>query len=114
MARIRTLLALERNYLAEERTQLAQFRTGLTLTLIVPPLFIFFLEIKIPFYLVLPFYTFFVIICLWGVWIVIRARSKLSKIRKKKNFLKEREKQIILSSKPISELFNGCMYFNEE
>jgi len=32
LAKIRTLLALERNYLAEQRTAFAEFRIGLALT----------------------------------------------------------------------------------
>jgi len=37
LAKIRTLLTLERNYLAEERTAMTEFRNGLTLTVIGLP-----------------------------------------------------------------------------
>jgi uncharacterized membrane protein YidH (DUF202 family) len=37
LAKMLTLLALERNYLEEERTSMAEFRDGLTLTVIGLP-----------------------------------------------------------------------------
>ena len=87
LATIRTLLALERNYLAEERTCLAEFRTGLTLTVIGPTTstifaFIFSrLELgDILLYDIITF-TFFSILTVIGVWMVIRSRSKLTKLR---------------------------------
>ena len=64
-ARIRTLLALERNYRAEERTALAEFRTGLALALIGSPAgaFVAFIFPSIPTEGAILFLMFLAILC---------------------------------------------------
>jgi uncharacterized membrane protein YidH (DUF202 family) len=115
LARLRTLLALERNYLAEERTQLARLRTGLAFTLIVPSVYLFItsIDINIPLFFLIIFFIFIGFFFIRGVWTVITARSKLKKIRKKKEIVKKREKQIIDSSESIQNTFENCTEFND-
>ena len=116
LARMRTLLALERNYLAEKRTQLAKLRTGLALALILPPfyLFIISIEIEIPLVFIIFFYIFLILNAIYGVWMVFGSRSQLKKLRKKIKLVKKKEKQIFNSSKAVSELFTGCIEFDDE
>ncbi|MHA1661524.1 MAG: hypothetical protein ACTSUT_20700 [Promethearchaeota archaeon] len=116
LARMRTLLALERNYLAEERTQLAKLRTGLALVLILPPfsLFTISVEIEIPLVFLIIFYIFLILNAIYGGWMVFGSRSQLKKLRKKIKLVKKKEKQIFDSSKAISELFTGCIKFDDE
>ncbi len=113
---MRTLLALERNYLAEKRTQLAKLRTGLALALILPPfyLFIISIEIEIPLVFIIFFYIFLILNAIYGVWMVFGSRSQLKKLRKKIKLVKKKEKQIFNSSKAINELFTGCIEFDDE
>lgn len=115
LARLRTLLALERNYLAEERTQLARLRTGLAFALLVPSVYLFItsIDIDIPLYFLIPFFIFISYFFLRGIWTVINSRSKLKKIRKKKEIVKQREKQIIDSSESIQNTFENCTEFND-
>ena len=115
LAKIRTLLALERNYLAEERTELAEFRTGLALTVIAPAAstviaYIFsLLEVEYSLLFDALNFTFFAILTVWGIWTSFRSRSKLSKIRKKKILLKDRECEVIRKSKAVSDLLRDCV-----
>ncbi len=115
LARMRTLLALERNYLAEERTYLAESRTGIALALVAPPIviFIFSLNIEIQFYLALLFNTFIFSISIFGLWMIIKSRIKLKKIKKKKQRVKESEKKIIKSSKLARDLLSNCMFLDD-
>ncbi len=116
LARIRTLFALERNYLAEERTQLARFRTGIALTLMVPPFYIYSATLKIDGlgWLFFSFYFFLVLIFLGGILMVVNSRSKLKRIRKKMISVKAREKSIYDSSQEIRQLFGDSLIFKKE
>lgn len=112
LAKIRTLLALERNYLAEERTALAEFRTGLALVLLAPPAstvvayVLATLEVEETLILDLLNFVFFAVLTIVGIWISLRSRSELKKIRKKKKLLKDREATVIRSSKVVHDLFD--------
>ena len=114
LARLRTLLALERNYLAEERTQLARLRTGLAFALIVPSIYLFTtsININIPLFFLIIILIFLGCFFFRGIWTVINAKSKLKKIRKKKENVKKREKQIFDSSESIHNTFKNCIEFN--
>ncbi|MFB0503633.1 MAG: DUF202 domain-containing protein [Candidatus Bathyarchaeia archaeon] len=115
LARIRTLLALERNYLAEERTALAEFRTGLALALIGSPAsaFVAFIFPSIPTEGAILFLVFLVILAAIGVWISLKSRARLEKIRKKKRMLKDRESEIIRSSKAVNDLLGDLAALDE-
>lgn len=112
LAKIRTLLALERNYLAEERTALAEFRTGLALVLLAPPAstvvayVLATLEVEETLIFDLLNFVFFAVLTIVGIWISLRSRSELKKIRKKKKLLKDREATVIRSSKVVHDLFD--------
>jgi len=115
LARIRTLLALERNYLAEERTILAEIRTGLALLLLGLPsstviAYIFsVLPSSTPLFLDLIVYTSFVIIVIIGIWLSIRSRPRLQKIRLAKEILKQRQSQILMTSNSANDLFRNLI-----
>jgi uncharacterized membrane protein YidH (DUF202 family) len=96
LATVRTLLALEKNYLAEERTELAEFRTDLAILLIDPAATTVIayvstlLDIRSVFLFDVLNFTLFTVLAVWGIWTIIRSRSKLNKIRKNKTLLKAR------------------------
>lgn len=109
LSKIRTLLALERNFLAEERTALAEFRTGLALAVLGPSVSTFFAYLLAVFaadqtiVLDLLNFAFFVIVTIYGVWDVLRSRSQLKIIRRKKRTIKKR---IIEVSQTSEEVYN--------
>jgi len=115
LSTIRTLLALERNFLAEERTYLSEFRTGLTLTVIGPSLstFLAFIFTNFAFEEAILYdlinFTFFSILTVIGIRMIIRSRSKLKEIRRMKKALKDRQSAITKSSKAINELLGDCI-----
>jgi uncharacterized membrane protein YidH (DUF202 family) len=114
LARIRTLLALERNHLAEERTILAEIRTGLSLLLFGLPsstviAYVFSVLPSKTIFLDLVVYTFFTIIIIVGIWLSIRSRPRLKKIRIAKDILKRRQKQILMESKAANDLFEDLI-----
>jgi uncharacterized membrane protein YidH (DUF202 family) len=106
LAKIRTLLALERNFFADERTALAEFRTGWAITLIGPTvstliayvLSVFTVDQTVV--LVVLNFTFFSVLIIFGVWTIFRSQSKLKIIRRKK-MTKKRIIEISKSSKDI-------------
>ena len=120
LAKIRTLLALERNYLAEERTALAEFRTGLAMTVIGPTastvMAYFFSSLPIEQVIIydLVNFTFFSILTIFGIWISYQSRSKLRKIRKKKQVIMNREASLIKQSKTLYDLLYECVDLDEE
>ena len=120
LATIRTLLALERNYLAEERTELAEFRTGLALTVIAPAAstviaYIFsLLQVAHAFLFDALNVAFFAMLTVWGILTSLRSRSKLSKIRKKKLILKDRECEVMRKSKAVHDLLRDCVALEDE
>ena len=107
LARLRTLLALERNYLAEERTQLARLRTGLAFGLIAPSAYIFIssLNLRISLYLLILFYIILGFIFMRGIWTIYNAKSKLKKLKNQKEIVKEKEKEIIDNSESIQNTY---------
>ena len=115
LAELRTLLALERNYLAEERTRLAEFRTGLALTVIAPAAstvvaYIFsLLQVEYAFLFDALNVAFFAILTIWGIWTSFNSRSELSRIRKKKAILKDRECEVMRKSKAVQDLLGDCI-----
>lgn len=113
LARIRTLFALERNYLAEERTCLAVFRTGLSLSLMIPPLVLltFSLNVQMNSFLAFLYYAFIISILGFGIGMILLSRTKLIKIRKLKRKVKISEKKIIESSKSAKDLLKESMSF---
>ena len=116
LARLRTLLALERNYLAGERTQLARLRTGLAFTLIAPSAYIFItsLNLSIPLYLLIFSYIILGFIFMRGVWTIYNAKSKLKKIKNQKEIVKVKENQIIDNSESIQNTFRNCIEFDDD
>ena len=104
LAKIRTLLALERNFLAEERTALAEFRTGLAIALIAPTAstiiaylsFLFETANNLFFEILIIF--FFIVLTITGLWMIIRSRSKLKNIQKRKELLEDRKQTLIKNS----------------
>lgn len=116
LAQLRTLFALERNYLAEERTQLAKLRTGLSLALFVPPIYIYITSIQSSFslYALLLFIIFLIPIIIWSIFMIMHSRSDLKKIRKKKALVKYREEEIIGSSKKMLEIFKNSYIFENK
>ena len=116
LARLRTLLAVERNYLAGERTQLARLRTGLAFTLIAPSAYIFItsLILSIPLYLLIFSYIILGFIFTRGIWTIYNAKSKLNKIKDQKEIVKEKEKQIIGNSESIQNTFRNCLEFDND
>jgi uncharacterized membrane protein YidH (DUF202 family) len=119
LATVRTLLALERNYLAEERTELAEFRTGLAILLVVPAAstVIAFASSLLDgtFALISNLLSFglFAVLVVWGVWTIIRSRSKLKRIRANKKRLKARECEFVSKSKTINDLISECIIFED-
>ena len=107
LARLRTLLALERNYLAGERTQLARLRTGLAFALIAPSVYIFLmsLNLSIPLYLLIFSYIILGFIFMRGTWTIYSAKSHLKKIQNQKEIVQVKEKQIIDNSESIQNTF---------
>jgi uncharacterized membrane protein YidH (DUF202 family) len=116
LARLRTLLALERNYLAGERTQLARLRTGLAFTLIAPSVYIFIssLNPSIPLYLLIFSYIILGFIFMRGTWTIYKAKSELNKIKNQKEIVKEKEKEIIDNSESIQNTFRNCIEFDND
>ena len=116
LARLRTLLAIERNYLAEERTQLARLRTGLAFTLISPSVYIFFtsLNLSIHLYLLIISYIILGFIFIRGIWSIYSARLKLNKIRNQKEIVKAKEKEILESSESIQNIFKHSIEFDND
>ena len=116
LARLRTLLALERNYLAGERTQLARLRTGLAFTLIGPSVYIFITSFNpsIPLYLLIFSYIILGFIFMRGIWTIYNAKSKLKKIKNQKEIVKVKENQIIDNSESIQNTFRNCIEFDND
>lgn len=106
LARVRTLYALERNYLAMVRNQLAKIRTGLALSLFAPPIYVYSLSLHliIPFFLIILFLIILISSGSYGLWMIFHAHTKLTKIRKLLQKVRKREDSIIKSSPLISEL----------
>lgn len=119
LLRIRTLLALERNYFAEERTALAEFRTGLALALIAPlpttvVAYIFHvLPTEEPLFFEALSFTIFVVVAAMGIWMGLRSRSKLKKIWGKKKLLREHQVAIIKSIKATNDLLGKLIVLEE-
>lgn len=115
LGEIRTLLALERNYLAEERTAFAELRTGLTLALIGPPastvIAVIFsaLLFERSTFLELFAYMFFATLTIVGVWMSYHSGIKLKKIKKKKRVLETRRNTLIRSSTPAQHLLGDYL-----
>ncbi|MHA2408084.1 MAG: hypothetical protein ACXACA_06915, partial [Candidatus Ranarchaeia archaeon] len=104
----------------EERTTLAEFRTGLAMTVIGPTVstviasFFSSLPIKeVILYEVINF-TFFSILTIVGIWTSFQSRSKLRKIRTKKQVIKTRETLLIKQSKTVYDLLCECIDLDEE
>jgi len=116
LARLRTLLALERNYLAGERTQLARLRTGLAFSLIAPTVYIFIvsLNLNIPLYLLIFSYIILGFIFMRGTWTIYSAKLKLKKIKDQKEIVKVKEQQIIDNSESIQNTFRSCIEFDDD
>ena len=116
LAHLRTLLALERNYLAGERTQLARLRTGLAFALIAPSVYIFIttLNITIPLLLLIFLYIILGFIFMRGAWTIYSAKSNLKKIQNQKEIVQEKEKQIIDNSESIKNTFRHCIEFDDD
>jgi uncharacterized membrane protein YidH (DUF202 family) len=110
LARLRTLLSLERNYLAEERTCLAEFRTGLALAIIGPPSSVVFLTsntpLESPLWVTVALFSFFTLLTIIGIVMVIAARKKLAIFRRNKKNVKEREEKILLLNPEVKNLFS--------
>ena len=108
LAFLRTLFALERNYLAEERTILAKFRTGVALALFVPSLYIYSVALNwtLNLYLQIFFYLFLILCTIEGARLIIVARFALNKCRRLKNSVISRERDTINKSKLISKNFD--------
>lgn len=107
--RLRTLFALERNYLAEERTELAEFRTGLALAFLGPPGGAVVAYLSPIFRIGTFLFEFFVIVFFLGLTIVgimisLSSRSQLLEIRRKKKLLRDRESALVRSSEAVYEL----------
>ncbi|MBD3352723.1 MAG: hypothetical protein GF364_14645 [Candidatus Lokiarchaeota archaeon] len=117
MARLRTLMALERNNLAEERTALAQFRTGLALTLIAPPSIIIYFsttfDLELPLFLNVFIYVLTTFIIAFGVFMVVRSYKEVSLIKDRKKNIKKKELEIINKSSKVNKLLDGCTYFRD-
>ena len=113
LARLRTLLSLERNYLAEERTCLAEFRTGLALAIIGPPSSVVFLTsntpLESPLWVTVVLFAFFTFLTIFGAVMVVKARKRLAIIRRNKTNVKEREEKILQISPEIKNLFADCL-----
>jgi uncharacterized membrane protein YidH (DUF202 family) len=107
---VRTLLALERNYLSEERTELSIFRTGLTLVLVGPSANAILaytttaFQVAPPLSLTLLIYIFFFAITVIGCWLCINSYRKLNKVRKKIKKLKVHKVKMIKESKVAFDL----------
>lgn len=114
LARLRTLFALERNYLAEERTQLARLRTGLAFSLIAPSVYIFITSFNpsISLYLLIFSYIILGFIFIRGIWTIYNAKSKLKIIRNQKDIVQAKEKEIIDNSESIQNTFRNCIEFD--
>jgi uncharacterized membrane protein YidH (DUF202 family) len=114
LARIRTLLALERNYLSEERTELATFRTGLTLALVSPPvisLIHFLFGESYPLTSLFPtlLYLVFALLTILGIWAAIMSRVRLKKIQQKIQLLKVRQIHVMQDSDELCSLLEDCV-----
>ena len=116
LARLRTLFALERNYLAGERTQLARLRTGLAFGLIAPSVYIFITTLNLNISPLLLIFTYIILgfIFMRGAWTIYSAKSNLKKIQNQKEIVQEKEKQIINNSKSIQNTFRHCIEFDDD
>jgi len=116
LAQLRTLLALERNYLAGERTQLARLRTGLAFALIAPSVYIFIvsLNLNIPPLLLIFSYIILGFIFMRGTWTIYSAKLNLKKIKNQKEIVQVKEKQIINNSESIQNTFRHCIEFDDD
>ena len=115
LAQLRTLMALERNYLAMERTHLAAFRSGLALLLVAPSLFIYSLALAWQFNVItLVLYSVLIVIGVLGLWELLHSRLKLKKIHRYRNAVIKKEKEIINSSKTISDMFKDLINYAKE
>ena len=107
LARLRTLYALERNYLAMQRNQLAKIRTGLALSLFAPPIILFTISLNVALNyssLLLLMITLVGIVS-YGLWMILSAHTRLTKVRRRLLLVRKRENQIINSSSTLTKLF---------
>lgn len=109
--RVRTLLALERNYLAVERTLYAELRTGITLALIGPPAsaVVAYIIPYIPSEGTILLFLFLTIITVLGIWIIYNSRSKLGDVRMKITKLQERVVMIMDKSEEVKALLEDLI-----
>jgi len=120
LAKIRTLLALERNFMAEERTILAEFRTGLAIALIGPSAsaVIVYLFSRVPinegFLADALVFIFFISLTSAGIWLILRSRRKLIKIRKKFKILKQCKTKVVKSSNTVYNLMCDLLDIEEQ
>lgn len=115
LAEMRTLFALERNYLAEKRTYLANLRTGIALALFIPPIVIFStsLDIDLPFLAVVLFLCFITSVTAGGLWIIFTAYMEIREVKKKITLIKYREKERINSSLEVRDLFQDVFFIDK-
>jgi len=115
LAQLRTLFALERNFLAEQRTQLALFRTGMAMVVFVPSFYFFSLSVRIRLNPLITglFYLFLVGVAAAGTWMLAKAYFKIKTIRKKIMFIKFREKKIIDSNEAIANMLSMAFFVPE-
>jgi uncharacterized membrane protein YidH (DUF202 family) len=118
LAEIRTLLALERNYLAEERTAFAELRTGLTLAVVAPPASVV-IAYLLPSFLIekglfldILVYTFFAGPTILGIWMGLRSRARLRKVKKKMKVLRNHITKLSRSFK-AGNLLNDYVNFDD-
>ena len=107
LARLRTLYALERNYLAMQRNQLAKIRTGLALSLFAPPIILFTISLGVALNLtsLLLLIIILVGIVTYGLWMILSAHTRLTKVRKRLLLVRKRENQIIKLSTNLFKMF---------
>jgi uncharacterized membrane protein YidH (DUF202 family) len=97
LAVVRTLFALERNYLAEERTALSELQAGLALALIGPSAttvltyVINFTPFSEPYIVELIIYTIFALITIIGIGITYHAYRELRNTRRIIKRIKSKE-----------------------
>ncbi|MHA1409036.1 MAG: hypothetical protein ACTSQY_01725 [Candidatus Odinarchaeia archaeon] len=110
LAQLRTLMALERNFLSKARTALSEFRTGLALVLLGPPLsagislFLSSLTTIDNLILNIVNFTLFGVVFILGLYIAIKSRIAFNKIREKQKSVLQRQREIINRHPDIDSL----------
>jgi uncharacterized membrane protein YidH (DUF202 family) len=112
LAQMRTIFALERNYLADKRTSLAELRAGIALLIFATPSTLIIPSSELPslsLFATVGLYIFLGGLFFLGFRWIINAQRKLTRIKKKLAEIKNQEIFLMESSPALKKLLGDLI-----